>query len=420
MAFQVLMMSVGQALARASGGERIRFMKRARIIAVLCAFALVAFACGGDDDEPAGGGGGTEVTVGALFDLTGATSDVGVPYADGVKDYVEYANETGVAGDLRINLVSEDYGYDVAVAEQVYSRLTSEGAVGIQGWGTGDTEALRGKITADKLPFMSASYAETLTDPEETPYNFVVGTSYSDQMRIALQWIAGEAGGHAEVAVFHHDSPFGEAPLADGEAYIQEQGYDIGYESYAMPAEATDYVSELSRAKDQGAEYIIVQNVSTPASQLAKDVDQQGLDMQIVCLNWCGDELFIDLAGGAAQGVVAVIPFAPVAAGAAGFDEPASALDEKGGSLEDKGLHYAQGWYTMAVMVRGLAEAAESGEEITGETLKAALEEMEPVETGEVSAPVDFASDSHKGMTGSRLFQVEGGTWAAITDFLTP
>jgi branched-chain amino acid transport system substrate-binding protein len=82
-------------------------MRRTWLVAVVCAFALVAFACAGDDEEGAGGDGGiTEVTVGALFDLTGATSDVGVPYADGVKDYVKWANENGAAGDLTINLIS--------------------------------------------------------------------------------------------------------------------------------------------------------------------------------------------------------------------------------------------------------------------------------------------------------------------------
>ena len=393
-------------------------MERKRLlIALLAIIALVAFACG--DDDETGGDGQAEVTVGALFDLTGATSDVGVPYADGVKDYVKFANENGVAGDLRINLVSEDYGYDVAVAEQVYSRLKAEGAVAIQGWGTGDTEALRGRITADKLPFMSASYSEQLTDPGETPYNFVVGTSYSDQMRIALKWVAEQAGGHAEVAVFHHDSPFGESPIADGEAYIEEQGLDIGYESYAMPAEATDFVSELSQANRQGAQFVVVQNVSTPAAQLAKNISQQGYDMQMVCLNWCADELFIDLAGGAAEGVAAVIPFVPTVAGAPGLEEPAAFLEGQGGSLEEEGLHYSQGWYTMAVMVQGLLQAAEEGE-ITGESLKAALEEMGPVETGEVSAPVDFSADSHKGMLEAPVFQVEDGEWTAITDFLNP
>src|SRR5690606_5700629 len=135
------------------------------------------------------------------------------------------------------------------------------------------------------LPFMSASWAETLIDPAETPYNFVVGATYSDQMRVALAWIAEDAGGPAEVAVFHHDSPFGESPVEDGRAYIEQQGLELGYEAYAMPGGATDYVGELSRAQSQGAQYIVIQNVASPAAQLASNVASQGLDMQIVCLN---------------------------------------------------------------------------------------------------------------------------------------
>jgi branched-chain amino acid transport system substrate-binding protein len=395
-------------------------LRRQRAVVGLVALLLVAASCGGDDGDGGGGGEGEPITVGALFDLTGATSDVGNPYADGVRGYVEWRNANGGIDGREINLVWEDYAYDVARAEQVYSRLKSEGAVAIQGWGTGDTEALRGRVTADRLPFMSASYAETLTDPAETPFNFVVATSYSDQMRIALQWIGEDAGGATEVAVFHHDSPFGEAPIEDGRAYIEEQGYDIGYETYAMPAEATDFVSELSQAQSQGAEYIVIQNVSTPAAQLAKDVAQQELGMKIVCLNWCGDELFVDLAGSAAEGAIGVLPFAPVTVDAPGLEEPATFLEEeKDTTLEEATLHYAQGWYTMAVMAEGLVTAAEEGE-ITGESVKEALESMAEFETGDVTAPIDFTPESHKGMASARMFQVEGGEWTELTEFMTP
>jgi branched-chain amino acid transport system substrate-binding protein len=395
--------------------------RRSSILATVSAALLLVSACapGGDGDGGGDGGNGEAITVGGIFDLTGATSDVGVPYANGVKGYVEFINSNGGVGGRKIDLVSEDYAYDVAVAEQVYSRLKTEGAVAIQGWGTGDTEALRGRITTDKLPFMSASYAETLVDPAETPFNFVVATTYSDQMRIALSWIAEDAGGPAEVAVFHHDSPFGESPLEAGSSYIEDEGLELGYQTYAMPAEATDFVSQLQRADQQGASYIVIQNVSSPAAQLAKDVAQQGLDMQIVCLNWCGDELFIDLAGDDSEGVVGVMPFGPTSVDAAGLEEPASFLEEEGSSIDEEGLHYVQGWYTMAVMAAGLEAAAEEGE-VTGESLKAALEEMETFETGDVSGPIDFSSDSHSGMTSSRLFQVEGGQWAELTDFMTP
>ena len=58
------------------------------------------------------------------------------------------------------------------------------------GWGTADTEALTGFVAQDKIPYISASYAAALTDPEglsgktkPSPYNFFYGPSYSDSMR---------------------------------------------------------------------------------------------------------------------------------------------------------------------------------------------------------------------------------------------
>jgi branched-chain amino acid transport system substrate-binding protein len=380
-------------------------------IAAALALALGAVACG-DDDDGGGEAAGETVKIGGIFDLSGATADVGTPYAEGAKGFVAWHNEQG--DGPQIELISEDYKYDVAVAERVYQRLKGEGVVAIQGWGTGDTEALRGRITADQLPFMSASYAETLVNPEETPYNFVAATTYSDQMRVALDWIAEDAGGDAQVAVFHHDSPFGESPLEAGKEKAAELG--LGFASYAMPAEATDYVPQLQRAKD--ADYVIVQNVSSPAAQLAKDIKGQGLDMKFVCLNWCGDELFVDLAGGAADGAVAAMPFAPATVEAAGLAEPRDYLEGEGGNLDEQGVHYVQGWYTMALMAEGIKRAADSGE-VTGESVKQALEELPGFETGEVTAPIDFSGDSHAGMPGTKLYTVESGKWAELTDLMT-
>jgi branched-chain amino acid transport system substrate-binding protein len=378
-----------------------------KITAFLAAFALaLGVAACGDDDDTAGGGDGAEtVKVGGIFDLSGATADVGTPYAEGVKGFVDYWNKQG--DGPKIELISEDYKYDVAVAERLYSRLKSEGVVAVQGWGTGDTEALRGRITADQLPFMSASYADTLTDPAETPYNFVAATTYSDQMRLALQYIA-EQSASAEVAVFHHDSPFGESPLEAGEEEASELG--LGFEAYAMPAEATDFVPQLNRAKAQGAKYVVIQNVSTPAAQVAKNIKEQGLDMTVVCLNWCGDEQFIELAGDAADGALGVLPFAPATAEAKG-------LQEVQGDVQGQGVHYVQGWYTMALMAEGIKAAAEKGD-VTGESLKAALEELPAFETGDVSAPIDFSADSHAGMPGAKIYEVKDGKWTEVTDLL--
>ncbi len=393
-----------------------------RLASLLTALVFGLTACGGGDGQgeegaagSEGGGGGEPIVVGGIFDLTGPTGDVGTPYADGVKDYVDFLNGSGGIEGRDFDLRSQDYQYDVAVAEQLYSQYTGAGAVSILGWGTADTEALRGRVTSDELPYFSGSLSEELADPAETPYNFLVGTTYSDQMRIALKQIAEETP-DAEIAVFHNDSPFGESPLADGEAYISEQGLDLGYKTYPMPTGATDFVSQLSQAKQQGATHIIVQNVASPAAQLASDIASQDLDVAMWCLNWCTDELFVELAGDAAEGVRGVTPWAPATIDAEGLAELDEYLSENGSSVQDKGAHYVQGWYYAKLMAEAIANVIRNGDEVTGPNIKTTLEEMEAFDTGGVSPPVDFSAESHKGMTAAPTFEVSDGTWTPSSD----
>src|SRR5574341_2215184 len=224
------------------------------LLAVILGVALAA--CGGgtpagDNAEPeATGEGGGEasgepIKIGANFDLSGETSDVGTPYADGMRSYVDWVNSQGGIEGRPIELIWEDYAYDTPTAEQLYSqRVTQDQVVAFQGWGTGDTEALRTRIAEDEIPFMSASYSATLGRPEEAPYNFMIGTTYSDQFKIAIDYaIDNTEGGNPTIILFHHDSPFGLSPFEDGKAYGEARGATVT--AIPMPRGATDYTAEL-------------------------------------------------------------------------------------------------------------------------------------------------------------------------------
>ncbi|RMG95140.1 MAG: branched-chain amino acid ABC transporter substrate-binding protein [Chloroflexi bacterium] len=372
---------------------------------------LALSACGG-------GGGGEAVKVGAIFDLTGPTSDVGTPYADGVRDYVAWVNENGGIEGRQIELVSADYSYKVDQAEQLYSQYTTQdNVVAFQGWGTGDTEALRGRIAADQIPFMSASYSATLGNPEEAPYNFLVGTTYSDQFIIAIQWaIENSSDGSPVIALLHHDSPFGLSPLEDGRAYAEANGATVI--DIAMPGGATDFTAELTQVQDAGAEFIVIQNVSSPAATLVKDVKRLGLDVQVICLNWCTDELFVSLAGDAAEGVIGASPFAFPSSDAPALKDIRAYAESKGKNVDELGVHYVQGWTTMAVMAEGIREVIKNGQEVTGPNIKAALESMSNFDTGGITAPLTFTPTDHAGNKALKLVQVSNGQWVEMTDYI--
>ena len=388
------------------------------LFAVFVLAAMMLTACGG------GGGGDETIKIGAIHDLTGATSDVGTPYADGIKGYVEWRNANGGVEGRQIELISADYAYKVDQAELLYTQYVQEGVVAFQGWGTGDTEALRTKIAADKIPFMSASYSAALLNMEEAPYNFLVGTSYSDQAIIAIRWAmedwaAKGNDGMPSVVLTHHDSPFGQSPVEDAKAFAEANG--VAFTSLPMPGGVTDYVAELAQMQQFGANYVVIHTVSSPAAVMVKDAASQGLmdSMQFVCLNWCADEILVELAGDAAEGVVGAIPFTPISYHVPGHDDAAAFLEGKGTTLEEASLHYTQGWWTMATMVEGIEIVLKNGDELTGENIKAALETLSGFDTGGVTSSLTFTPSSHRGNNSLRLYQVEGGTWNAISDFIS-
>lgn len=364
------------------------------------------------------------IKVGAIFDLTGATADVGTPYGDGVKGFVAWKNANGGINGHPIELTSADYAYKVDQAEQLYTQYVTEGVVVFMGWGTGDTEALRTKVAADKIPFMSASYSAALLSMADAPYNFLIGTSYSDQAIIGVTWAledwkkAGNSGA-PNIALIHHDSPFGQAPVEDAKAFAEKNG--AGFMSLPMPKGATDYVAELAQMQTFGANYVIVHTVSSPAAVLAKDIKAQGLSskMKLIALNWAADENFIKLAGDAAEGVIGTIPFTPPSSPVPGHDEADKWLKANGSSLAEKGLHFTQGWWTMAVMSEGIKRTLDAGKPVTGENIRAALETIQNFDTQGITSPISFSPTSHKGNSSLRLYQVTSGQWAQLSDFIT-
>jgi len=382
--------------------------------------SLVLTACGGGGG--AAGGGDEPIKVGAIFDLTGATGDVGTPYSEGVKGYVDWLNSNGGVEGHPIDLISADYAYKVDVAEQLYTQYVSEGVVAFMGWGTGDTEAMRTKIAEDKIPFMSASYSAALLDMSAAPYNFLIGTSYSDQAIIAVRWAIDDWAamgndGMPKVALIHHDSPFGTSPVEDAKAFAEANG--VEFTSLAMPGGVTDYVAELAQMQTFGANYVIVHTVSSPAAVLLKDAASQGFDAHFICLNWCADEILVNLAGDAAEGVTGAIPFTPPTSPVPGHEDADAYLKSKGSSLEEKGLHYTQGWWTMATMVEGIRRVVAAGNEVNGENIRAALETISNFDTGGVTSPISFSSSSHRGNSSLRIFTVEGGKWVNPSDFIS-
>ena len=358
------------------------------------------------------------IKVGAIFDLTGPTADVGTDYADGMRDFVDWLNGRGGIEGRQIDLMYQDYAYQVNRAEQLYRQFASEGAVVFMGWGTGDTEALRPFVAADQIPFSSASLSHVLGDPADAPYNFLVATSYSDQFRIALDWIdRHHGGGRPVVALMHNASPFGTSPARlGGMEFAEARGIDLTL--YEMPRGAVDYTAEFSRIRQSGAQYVVFQNTSGPAAVALRNAASLGLDATYICLNWCANELLVRLAGNASEGTLGTIPYVPLSVDVPGTRVILEYLEAKGESHAGKTTAYTQGWWTFAVFAEGMRRVLVAGKELNGTNIKVALETLTEFDMQEVTAPLTFTPTDHRGSKGLRIFRVEDGEWVPITEYI--
>jgi len=353
---------------------------------IVLAFLIIGFAVSWVFAQDA-----KEVKLGALQDTTGATSDVGKDEALGVREAVQYYNDTGGINGKRIRLFQYDYGYRVPEAITTYKRFRDyDKVVMVLGWGTGDTESLSPTINVDKMPYLSSSFSGNLCDPKKTPYNFVYGVDYSTNARGAITyWFEEvwkkepkwkelrEKGAKPKFACFIATAtPFATAPIKA----IKEQATLLGFEigpDYDIPLTALDTKSQILAAKSFGVNLGWHGNTTMSTSATLKDAYALGLGADHIMTHWAFDENLPKLAGPAAEGTIGLIACALF------HDEyPAKkkVMDyakklNPGIPMENRTVRAVQGWVKVILAVEAMKRADKAGK-LNGPGIKDAFETM--------------------------------------------
>ncbi len=364
---------------------------------------------------------GPEIKVGGIFDLTGITSDVGKPFAQGVRDAVAWVNENGGVNGKRIRLLDQDYGYKIPEAVALYKRLVhDEKVVMIEGWGTGDTEALKESVTKDKIPFFSASFSAHLNDPLKTPYNFFVGPSYSDGLRAWLRWVKEDwkdKSRNPRVAFFYGDNAYGKSPMEAGRRFAKEIGVDLVAEE-VLPGIVQDATSQILDMKQRGADYGFTQVTTPNFSAVLRDARKLGLTTKFGTNLWGMGELLIAVAKDAANGVVGIVPHPPFGENVPGMAKIV-AFHQKNHPNDAHDTNYVRAWSYVMVWSEALRRADKAGK-LDGEGIRAALETMRDFDLGGLAPPVTYTSSDHRPTTRAPIYQVQGGKLVKLKEFEEP
>jgi branched-chain amino acid transport system substrate-binding protein len=365
----------------------------------------------------------SRIPVGHLMDNSGPTSDVGVPYGQGVADTLAWVNRRGGVAGRQIAVSGFDYGYQAPRAIAQYQAWTQrERVVAIQGWGTADTEALISFVTRDRIPYISASYSAALTDPtgrapradKAAPFNFFYGPSYSDALRAMIKWAAEDwkaKGGQGRPKYVHMGAnhPYPNSPKAAGEALAAELGFEV-LPAIQFALTPGDYTAQCLGLRNAGANYAYLGNTAGSNISVLRACQTAGVQVQFLGNVWGMDENAMKAAGTAANGVVFPVRTAVTWDG----DAPGMATVReisRGGATpatEYRPVHYLAGVCSAMLMVEAMQTAAANGGQITGDRIREgfyARRDWVPQGFEGVCNPSTFTPEDHRGQMRVALFR---------------
>ena len=368
--------------------------------------------------------GAETIKVGALNDVTGATSDVGKDYALGISDAIHYVNDTGGINGKQIKLYQFDYGYRIPEALTKYKLFKRLKCVAVLGWGTGDTEALSPTVTKDKMPYVSASYSAHLTNPAKTPYNLFAAVDYSTNARAAITaWFDKRWPKHPDygkrkprfVCSYHFAHPYCSAPIKAIKDQAEILGFEVGPDQ-SVTLFAIDAKSQVLAMKDFKPDLVWHGNTVMSVAATVRDAYALGLGADHIVNNWGFDENLPRLAGKAAEGVMgaAVCAFW-------GNDVPmmdkVMAYAKKynpGVPLEKRLNHTVQAWANVLALAEAMKRADKAGD-LSGESiLKNGFETMENFDIGLGVPPLNYTATDHRISGNVPIYEVKDGKFQVV------
>ncbi len=385
-------------------------------IMLLTAFALITFmAAHGNNLAMAA----EPISIGVIGSLTGPDTDVnGMSY--GCRDYFKYMNDKygGFMGHpIKCTLL--DGKNQVPEEVKAFKRLVDlEKVVLIDGWGTGGTKALRDQVNKlVKITYLSDSLSIEVVDPVNLPYNFVLGPTYEDQIKIGLSW-AKQKGAKTAV-LLHNDVEYGKGPVRNimNEKFPDKIGIKIlGTVEY--PWVMTEVTPQLLRIKEMNPDFIYIQDSANNTTTILRDAAKVGVPAsKFIANNWNSNPVIPKTLGDKAEGFHPLMIFADF-----GFDIPVmrEILEfGKTNEIPKKDRYYVRGWTKGKINLEAIRRVlAKTGGKLPpiDEFRKRIRDEWEAIDGFDVGGavpPVSFKN--HQGTTFAVINEVKKGRFEPIT-----
>lgn len=382
-------------------------------VLVLFTVSLVVVGCGGGNAKTADD---EAYVIGAIFDITGPASSLGIPERDSARLFEEQINAAGGIHGKPLKIIIEDNESDSTIAVRVAKKLIdSNNVLAIAGPSTSGTSmALIDTMTKNEVPLVSAAASRHIVEPVEDR-NWVFKTAQNDS--VVLETIAAylKEQGIDSVAFMSVNNAYGDSGRVEFEAMAAEAGLTIVAMERFNETDK-DMSAQLTRVRTYNPGALIVWAIPPAASILTKNFKQLGMEMPLIHSHGIGNRTFIDLAGDSANGVVFPVGHLLVAEQLPDSDPRKEMLVNYATSFEEKfkqprSTFGGYGWDAVALIAEAIKNA---GPEADRAAIRDELEKISGFHG--VSGIFNMSATDHSGLDSSALVMVriEDGKWVII------
>jgi branched-chain amino acid transport system substrate-binding protein len=381
-----------------------------------------------------------EQFIPGLVYRTGAYAPNGIPFADGVRDYIMMLNERdGGINGVKISFEECETGYATDRGVECYERLKGKGPTGASYFSplsTGITFALTEKAPGDKVPLITMGYGRADSrDGAVFEWNFPLLGTYWTAANVAIQHIAKEWGGFdklkgKKIALLYHDSPYGKEPIAALEAMSKKYGFE--FLPIPVPAPGSEQKSQWLQIRQQRPDYVLLWGWGVMNSAAVTEAGNVNYPRdKMLGVWWSGAEPDVVPAGDKGAGYKALMlqhtsgksaVYADLEKYVIGPGKSLAKPEEIGSVLYNRGLINSMlGTESIRTAMAKFGNKPMTGEQVRWgiEHLNLTADRIKQLGFEGMIGPIKVSCADHEGTRLSRVHQWDGKKWNVISDWYT-
>jgi ABC-type branched-subunit amino acid transport system substrate-binding protein len=351
-------------------------------------YLIGAFVFGSAMAEPVLGVSSDKVVIGQVAGLTGPVAGSVREQVGGALVYFKAVNDKGGVAGRRIELRTEDDGFDPKRTPEAVQKLIQQGVLALfMVRGTGNTENILPLLDKEKLPLIApATGASSLHQPVRR-WIFNVRAPYQMEVAAAVRHLT--TLNVTRLAIFHVDDAFGtDARFGFNKALAEYGQKAVLIQSYKRPA--GDISKEVNGFVKVAPGAIFVIGSAMETANFIRKFRAAGGVSQLITLSNNAAQAFYDDLGKEGNGVIITQVVPDSSRFSMGLAQEYRRLAKaQGEAHSDAGM---EGFMAAKVLVEGLRRA---GNDLTREKLQTALESIRDFDIGGIT--ISYGPNDHTG-----------------------